>query len=88
MTSISQLVFSGCSGLTSVTIPDSVNSIGNSAFSGCSGLTSVTIPDSDPKSILLGGLTIGSSQTTYTRSKINLQSAVVGARELMLHFGN
>ena len=35
-----------CSGLTSVTIPDSVMSIGSSAFSGCSGLTSVTIPDS------------------------------------------
>ena len=34
------------SGLTSVTIPDSVTSIGNSAFYGCSGLTSVTIPDS------------------------------------------
>ena len=29
---------------TSVTIPNSVTSIGNSAFSGCSGLTSVTIP--------------------------------------------
>ena len=34
------------SGLTSVTIPNSVTSIGDSAFSGCTGLTSVTIPNS------------------------------------------
>ena len=39
-------VFSGCSGLTSVTIPNSVTSIDKSAFSGCSGLTSVDIPNS------------------------------------------
>ena len=38
--------FSGCSGLTSLTIPSSVTSIGESAFSGCSGLTSLTIPSS------------------------------------------
>ena len=36
--------FSGCSGLTSMTIPSSVTEIGESAFHGCSGLTSLTIP--------------------------------------------
>ena len=38
--------FSGCSGLTSLTIPSSVTSIGESVFLGCSGLTSFTIPSS------------------------------------------
>ena len=38
--------FSGCKGLTSITIPDSVTYISVSAFEGCTGLTSVTIPDS------------------------------------------
>ena len=39
-------LFEGCTGLTSVTIPNGVTSIGWDAFSGCTGLTSVTIPDS------------------------------------------
>lgn len=38
--------FSGCDGLTSVTIPNSVTSISADAFKDCSGLTSVTIPNS------------------------------------------
>ncbi|MDY4854374.1 MAG: leucine-rich repeat domain-containing protein, partial [Prevotella sp.] len=38
--------FSGCTGLTSVTIPNSVTSIGGSAFAWCESLTSVTIPNS------------------------------------------
>ena len=35
--------FSGCSGLTSFVIPNSVTSIGLKAFSGCSGLTSIVV---------------------------------------------
>ena len=43
---IAEHAFSDCSGLTSVTIPNSVTFISSYAFSGCSGLTSVTIPNS------------------------------------------
>ncbi len=46
LTSIGDLAFWGCSGLTSITIPSSVTSIGDLAFWGCSGLTSITIPSS------------------------------------------
>ena len=42
---IASYAFNGCSGLTSVIIPNSVTSIGSYAFSGCSGLTSVIIPN-------------------------------------------
>lgn len=43
---IANQAFSGCSGLTSVTLPEGVVSIGESAFGGCSGLTTITIPSS------------------------------------------
>ncbi|MDE7497017.1 MAG: leucine-rich repeat domain-containing protein, partial [Muribaculaceae bacterium] len=45
VTSIGDYAFLDCSGLTSVTIPESVTAIGDYAF-GWSGLNSVTIPES------------------------------------------
>ncbi|MBQ4111586.1 MAG: leucine-rich repeat domain-containing protein, partial [Clostridia bacterium] len=46
LTTISAWAFLNCTSLTSVTIPDSVTSIGESIFSNCTNLTSITIPDS------------------------------------------
>jgi len=44
--SIRRFAFDGCKGLIGVTIPNSVESIGESAFRGCTSLTSLTIPNS------------------------------------------
>ena len=46
VTSIGEYAFCDCTGLTSVTIPNSVTTICRKAFYGCSGLTSITIPRS------------------------------------------
>ena len=43
---IPDYAFQNCKGLTSITISDSVTSIGFQAFQNCTGLTSITIPDS------------------------------------------
>ncbi|QFQ13122.1 leucine-rich repeat domain-containing protein [Pseudoprevotella muciniphila] len=45
VTSIENYAFYNCSGLSSVTIPSSVSTIGSSAFYKCSGLTKVNITD-------------------------------------------
>lgn len=46
VTSIGAHAFSGCTGLTSIVIPDSVTSIDAFAFNDCTGLTSIVIPNS------------------------------------------
>ena len=44
--------FDYCSSLTSLTIPNSVTSIGNCAFRNCSSLTSITLNSTTPPSII------------------------------------
>ena len=49
VTVIGDGAFSGCGGLTGVSIPDSVTNIRASAFWGCSGLKEVVLPKSVKK---------------------------------------
>lgn len=44
VTSIGQCAFSGCSGLTSVIIPNSVKNIYTEAFKDCTSLTAISLP--------------------------------------------
>ena len=85
-------MFSGRSDLTSITIPNSVTSIGSYAFNGCSSLTSITIPNSVtsiPKGLINGcsaleKLYIGSSVTSIADNLLadctNLNTLTVGAK--------
>jgi hypothetical protein len=43
---VSDHAFYGCSGLTTVTLPEGLTTIGDSAFRGCSGLATIALPGS------------------------------------------
>jgi hypothetical protein len=70
VTSIGNYAFQYCSGLTSVTIPNSVTNIGRWAFYSCRGLTSINIPS--------GVTSIGETAFGYctSLSSINIPSGV------------
>ena len=61
-----------CTSLTSITIPDSVTSIGGSAFEGCKSLTNIIIPD--------GTTEIGSGSfedTAYYNNESNWENGIL-----------
>ncbi len=73
VTSIESSAFYGCTGLTTIEIPNSVTTIGTYAFKGCTGLTTIEIPNSVTtidtyafEGCNLASLTIGTG-VTYIR---------------------
>lgn len=71
VTSIGYSAFEACTGLRSLTIPNSVTSIDDRAFYACTSLTSATIPDSVTRigDYVLSGCT-GLTSVTITTSKV------------------
>ncbi len=75
--------FYNCSGLTSVTITDSVTSIGKGVFSGCSSLESITLPfvgaSKDASSSTHFGYIFGASSYGYNEQYVpsSLRTVVI-----------
>lgn len=46
VTGIGNEAFSGCTKLTSISIPNTIRYVGNSAFYGCSGMETISLPNS------------------------------------------
>lgn len=89
VTSIGEYAFESCTSITSVTIPNSVTSIGRSAFAGCS-LTFVIIPNSVTTigngafaGCSLDSITIGNNVTSIGERAFyqcnNLSSITIGS---------
>lgn len=72
ITGIDDQAFAYCSGLTSISIPNSIKHIGNRAFNKCTSIKSVTIPD--------GVITIGEQAFAYCvgLTSVTISNSVIG----------
>ena len=77
VTSIWNNAFNGCSGLTSVTIPNSVTYIGEQAFRGCSGLTSINVDWRNPHYSSIDGVLYNDFQDTLIQCPVAKTSVTI-----------
>ena len=64
VTSIDEMAFARCNGLTGVTIGNSVTAIGEGAFAGCSSLTEIVVGKNNPNYSSLEGVLLDKDQIT------------------------
>ena len=74
-TSFKSCNFKNCSHLTSITIPNSVTSLGYNCFYGCTSLTSITIPNS------VTSLDMSCFQSCSSLTSITIPDSVTSLRE-------
>ena len=64
VTSIGELAFQQCSGITSINIPNSVTSIGVNVFYNCTGLTDITVDSNNSSFCSESGVLFNKDKTT------------------------
>ena len=77
VTSIGEVAFYDCIGLTSVTIGNSVTSIERSAFSGCSGLTSINVASGNTHYSSIDGVLYNYVQDTLIQCPVAKTSVTI-----------
>jgi len=75
VTSIGNVAFYGCTGLTSIVIPSSVTSIGRDAFVGCTGL--LAVDSNNPNYSSKDGVLFNKNLTTLIQSPISVMGNYV-----------
>ena len=83
VTSIGSTAFSGCSGLTAVTIPSTIGNIGEQAFFGCDALTTITSNIEEPTAIynVFPGTVLTTATLYVPYLKKAVYQAIVGWRD-------
>lgn len=85
VTAIRDSTFYNSTGLTSVTLPLSVDSIGNNAFENCSGLTSLYENNPTPANIILGSDVFKGVVTATSMKSMQKSESVALVSPCVLH---